>query len=107
MLFITHDLNLARKLCSRILVMKDGCVVEQGKTEEIFENPRQAYTRELIEAVPSMMKKKGLERERKGRRETAGAYGERSGGVLPGSGKQPVFWEEKTLCSVGCKLFYL
>lgn len=39
MLFITHDLNLARKLCSRILVMKDGCVVEQGKTEEIFENP--------------------------------------------------------------------
>ena len=58
MLFITHDLNLARKLCSRILVMKDGCVVEQGKTEEIFENPRQAYTRELIEAVPSMMKKR-------------------------------------------------
>ncbi len=58
MLFITHDLNLARKLCSRILVMKDGCVVEQGKTEEIFENPRQVYTRELIEAVPSMMKKR-------------------------------------------------
>ena len=57
MLFITHDLNLARRICHRIVVMKDGCVVEQGETEQIFEHPVQAYTRQLIEAVPSRVKK--------------------------------------------------
>lgn len=58
MLFITHDLNLARRLCGRIAVMKDGRVVELGETEEIFRHPRQEYTKRLIEAVPSRMKKK-------------------------------------------------
>ena len=57
MLFITHDLNLARKICHRIAVMKDGCVVEQGETESVFEHPAQEYTRRLIEAVSSRMKK--------------------------------------------------
>lgn len=57
MLFITHDLNLARRLCHRIAVMKDGYVVEQGEAENIFEHPAQEYTRRLIEAVPSRMKK--------------------------------------------------
>lgn len=58
MLFITHDLNLARRLCSRIAVMKDGQVVELGETESIFRNPREAYTKRLIEAVPSRMKRR-------------------------------------------------
>lgn len=58
MLFITHDLNLARRLCGRIAVMKDGRVVELGETEEIFRHPCQEYTKRLIEAVPSRMKKK-------------------------------------------------
>lgn len=58
MLFITHDLNLARRLCGRIAVMKDGQVVELGETEEIFRHPRQEYTKRLMEAVPSRMKKK-------------------------------------------------
>ena len=58
MLFITHDLNLARRLCGRIAVMKDGRVVELGETEELFRHPRQEYTKRLIEAVPSRMKKK-------------------------------------------------
>ena len=40
LLFITHDLNLARRLCDRILVMQDGCIVEEGITEEIFSDPR-------------------------------------------------------------------
>lgn len=56
MLFITHDLNLARRICHKIAVMKDGRVVETGTPEEIFEHPRQTYTRNLIEAVPSRMK---------------------------------------------------
>ncbi|MCM1065484.1 MAG: ABC transporter ATP-binding protein [Eubacterium sp.] len=58
MLFITHDLNLARRLCSRIAVMKDGEVVELGETEEIFQDPKEAYTKRLIEAVPSRVKRR-------------------------------------------------
>ncbi len=58
MLFITHDLNLARRLCNRIVVMKDGCIVEQGLTEQVFEQPREDYTKRLMEAVPSRMAKK-------------------------------------------------
>lgn len=58
MLFITHDLNLARRICHRIAVMKDGRVVELGKTEDIFEHPEETYTRELIEAVPSRLKRR-------------------------------------------------
>lgn len=57
MLFITHDLNLARRICRRVAVMKDGCVVEQGTAEEIFEHPQQEYTKRLIEAVPGRRKK--------------------------------------------------
>ncbi|MDE6674887.1 MAG: ABC transporter ATP-binding protein, partial [Acetatifactor sp.] len=58
MLFITHDLNLAKRICHRIAVMKDGRVVEIGTPEEIFEHPREDYTRNLIEAVPSRMKRR-------------------------------------------------
>ena len=58
MLFITHDLNLARRLCDKIVVMKDGEVVEWGNPEQIFSAPKQPYTKRLIEAVPSRMQKK-------------------------------------------------
>ncbi len=58
MLFITHDLNLARRICHRVAVMKDGRVVEQGRTADIFEHPKEEYTRKLIEAVPSRLKKR-------------------------------------------------
>lgn len=56
MLFITHDLNLAKRLCHRVAVMKDGRVVESGTVAEIFESPKEAYTKRLIEAVPSKAK---------------------------------------------------
>ncbi|MBR1860755.1 MAG: ABC transporter ATP-binding protein [Lachnospiraceae bacterium] len=52
MLFITHDLNLARRICTRLLVMKDGCIVERGATEDIFTNPGTEYAKKLISAVP-------------------------------------------------------
>lgn len=58
MLFITHDLNLARRICHRVAVMKDGRVVELGRTEDIFEHPAEEYTKELIEAVPSRLKRR-------------------------------------------------
>lgn len=57
MLFITHDLNLAKRLCNRVVVMKDGNVVESGTVSEIFDHPKEEYTRKLIEAVPSREKK--------------------------------------------------
>jgi len=53
LLLISHDLSVVRYLCSRVLVMRRGEVVEQGATEEVFSNPKHPYTRTLIEAVPS------------------------------------------------------
>jgi oligopeptide transport system ATP-binding protein len=51
LLFITHDLGLARALADEILVMREGRVVERGASGEIFARPKEAYTRELIEAA--------------------------------------------------------
>ncbi|MFW2543317.1 ABC transporter ATP-binding protein [Primorskyibacter sp. 2E107] len=50
LLFITHDLTIVRKFADRVCVMKDGEIVEQGPTQEIFENPRHAYTQMLLSA---------------------------------------------------------
>jgi oligopeptide/dipeptide ABC transporter ATP-binding protein len=51
MLFITHDLHVARYLCTRIGVMYFGKLVELGPTEELFRNPRHPYTRALLATV--------------------------------------------------------
>jgi peptide/nickel transport system ATP-binding protein len=51
-LFITHDLWLAKFLCDRIAVMFEGKIVEMGSTQQIFNNPRQDYTKELLAAAP-------------------------------------------------------
>ena len=48
MLFVTHDLGLAEKMAERTAVMKDGLIIEQGKTAEIFENPKEEYTKKLL-----------------------------------------------------------
>ena len=52
LLFITHDLAVARQMCDRLIVMKDGVIVEEGPTEDILHSPRQDYTRALLAAVP-------------------------------------------------------
>jgi len=51
-LFISHDLNVVRLLCDRVLVMRGGEIVEQGPSEKIMVNPSHAYTQSLIEAIP-------------------------------------------------------
>ena len=51
-LFVSHDLNVVRLLCDRVIVMKGGRIVEEGDAEEIMSSPQHAYTRELLAAVP-------------------------------------------------------
>ena len=51
-IFISHDLSVVRFISDRVLVMKDGKVVEFGQTEAIFQNPQEDYTQKLIEAIP-------------------------------------------------------
>ena len=52
MLFITHDLGIVRKLADRVCVMKEGKIVEHGVVEQVFTDPRHAYTRALLAAEP-------------------------------------------------------
>ncbi|MCE8509579.1 ABC transporter ATP-binding protein [Ruegeria pomeroyi] len=52
MLFITHDLGIVRRIADRVCVMKAGEIVESGRTEEIFTNPRHPYTQKLLAAEP-------------------------------------------------------
>ncbi len=50
-LFISHDLNVIYQICDRVLVMRQGVLVEQNTVEEIFNNPRHPYTRQLLKAA--------------------------------------------------------
>jgi peptide/nickel transport system ATP-binding protein len=52
MIFITHDLRVAREIADRVLVMRQGEIEEERATEELFENPQSDYTKRLLEAVP-------------------------------------------------------
>ncbi|MCU4178199.1 dipeptide ABC transporter ATP-binding protein [Bosea sp. BH3] len=51
-IFVSHDLNVVRLLCDRVIVMKTGQIVEQGTAEEVLGAPRAEYTKELLNAIP-------------------------------------------------------
>ena len=51
-LFVSHDLNVVRLLCDRVIVMRSGKIVEQGPSERVLSAPEAQYTRDLLEAIP-------------------------------------------------------
>lgn len=56
-LFISHDLNVVRKLCNRVAVMRRGKIVEEGTVEQVFYKPQDDYTKRLIAAIPTRRKR--------------------------------------------------
>ena len=57
-LFITHDLRIVRHIANEVIVMKDGKLIEQGKTDIIFTNPKTKYTKALLASIPGNLSKR-------------------------------------------------
>jgi len=58
--FISHDLSVVRYLCDRIIVMEKGKIVEVGESEQIYNHPKTAYTKSLIDAIPGYKRISGV-----------------------------------------------
>jgi len=56
-LFITHDLGVAYQMADRVVVMKDGAIVEQGKRDDFYRTPQHEYSKQLFDALPSREKR--------------------------------------------------
>ena len=53
LLLITHDLSIVKNISDRVCVMKNGQIVEQGKTKSLFKKPKHPYTHKLINSTPN------------------------------------------------------
>ena len=51
-LFITHDLAVVRLVADNVCVMRKGQIIEAATTDEVFDNPRETYTQDLLAAIP-------------------------------------------------------
>jgi len=54
LIFVSHDLSVIRRMCDTVVVLRGGRVVETGPTAEVYANPQQDYTRDLLAAVPTL-----------------------------------------------------
>ncbi|NGZ77944.1 ABC transporter ATP-binding protein [Saccharibacillus alkalitolerans] len=70
---ITHDLGVVAGMCDRVVVMKSGEIVEEGRTEDIFARPRHPYTKKLLNALPRLDQPKKPKRGRSGADTETGA----------------------------------
>ena len=50
-LFISHDLNVVYSICDRVMVMEKGRIIEQGTVDEVYDHPREEYTKKLLNAI--------------------------------------------------------
>lgn len=57
LVLVTHNLAVLKQMADRIAILKDGRIVEQGETQEVFEHPKDAYTRGLLASIPGRGKK--------------------------------------------------
>lgn len=53
-LFISHDLSVVRSITDRVLIMRDGRIIEQGETDKVFSNPKDEYTKSLLNSAPRL-----------------------------------------------------
>ena len=53
-IFISHDLGVVKNISDRVMVMYKGRIVEENSTREIFENPKDDYTKELLASIPGI-----------------------------------------------------
>ena len=57
MLFITHDMSIVAQFCDDVVIMKQGRIVERGTTLEVFNNSKEAYTKNLLSAIPKVFER--------------------------------------------------
>ncbi len=94
-LFITHDMAVVAQMADRVVVMYQGRIVETGTVTEIFENPRENYTRALLAAVPKLGEMKGKAAPERMR--LIGDEAARAAAVAPKARKPEVLLEVKNL----------
>jgi peptide/nickel transport system ATP-binding protein len=56
LIVVSHDLGVVHHLADRVLVLRDARVVEQGEVDEVFSRPRDEYTKELVSALPKVVR---------------------------------------------------
>lgn len=64
LIFVSHDLSVIRRVCDRVAVLQSGRLVESGLTADIYDHPREQYTRDLLAAVPTLAKSLAGARQR-------------------------------------------